>query len=269
MGFAAGCPIAGVIWQHIHYIVGLQRLGHEVYYIEDSARLPYNPRHFRANRRLPLRRRRFWKSWPRQFGFEGRWSYCARYLPETPCAGLRAEAHRRAVPGSRCHPERCGSQEFNEDLLQSDRILYVESDPGVEQIKVDKGEASTIDYLQEAPRALHFRREHRHAGIPRAAARLSLAAHPPAGRDRFLERPKRRRRQGAVFTSVANWNTSGKKDIEWRGEKYLWSKSLEFLKFIEAPRTRARNSRLATTINDAATRERFAENGWRFTAPSR
>ncbi len=43
MGFMASVPIAGVVWQHLHYIVGLQRLGHEVYYIEDSARLPYNP----------------------------------------------------------------------------------------------------------------------------------------------------------------------------------------------------------------------------------
>ena len=42
-------PIAGVIWQHIHYIVGLQRLGHEVYYIEDSARIPYNPETFEVN----------------------------------------------------------------------------------------------------------------------------------------------------------------------------------------------------------------------------
>ena len=43
MGFMGGCPIAGVVWQHLHYIVGLQRLGHEVYYIEDSQRFPYNP----------------------------------------------------------------------------------------------------------------------------------------------------------------------------------------------------------------------------------
>ena len=46
MGFMGSMPIAGVIWQHIHYIVGLQRLGHDVYYIEDSARLPYNPETF-------------------------------------------------------------------------------------------------------------------------------------------------------------------------------------------------------------------------------
>ena len=43
MGFMAGIPIAGVVWQHIHYIVGLQRGGHEVYYFEDSARHVYNP----------------------------------------------------------------------------------------------------------------------------------------------------------------------------------------------------------------------------------
>ncbi len=46
MGFMGSCPIAGVIWQHVHYIVGLQRLGHDVYYIEDSARMPYNPETF-------------------------------------------------------------------------------------------------------------------------------------------------------------------------------------------------------------------------------
>ena len=43
LGFMAKCPIAGVVWQHLHYIVGLQRLGHEVFYIEDSAQQPLNP----------------------------------------------------------------------------------------------------------------------------------------------------------------------------------------------------------------------------------
>jgi len=49
MGFMGSMPIAGVIWQHIHYVVGLQRLGCDVYYIEDSARLPYNPQTFEVN----------------------------------------------------------------------------------------------------------------------------------------------------------------------------------------------------------------------------
>ena len=32
----------------------------------------------------------------------------------------------------------CGSHELNEDLLMSERVIYVESDPGLEQIKVEK-----------------------------------------------------------------------------------------------------------------------------------
>ncbi len=42
----------------------------------------------------------------------------------------------------------CGTQEFNDDLLTSDRILYIESDPGVEQIKVDQRDKTTIKYLR-------------------------------------------------------------------------------------------------------------------------
>jgi hypothetical protein len=165
----------------------------------------------------------------------------------------------------------CGSQEFNEDLLKSDRLLYVESDPGVEQIKVDKGEASTIEYLkkhralftfgesigtEEFPVPLH--------GITWLPTRQPVVTDLWHGGAAPVSLTK-----GAVFTSVANWNTSGKKDIEWRGEKYLWSKSLEFLKFIEGPRVAGEDFELATTINDGKLRERFAANGWRFTSPDR
>ena len=33
----------------------------------------------------------------------------------------------------------CGAQELHEDLLKSQHLIYVESDPGVEQIYVDQG----------------------------------------------------------------------------------------------------------------------------------
>ena len=62
MGFMGSMPIAGVIWQHIHYIVGLQRLGHDVYFIEDSARLPYNPETFEVTT-SSITRRKFSADW--------------------------------------------------------------------------------------------------------------------------------------------------------------------------------------------------------------
>src|SRR6266508_1133096 len=37
-------PLGGIGWQAIHYVVGLARLGHDVYYVEDSGAPPYDPR---------------------------------------------------------------------------------------------------------------------------------------------------------------------------------------------------------------------------------
>lgn len=87
MGFMGSMPIAGVIWQHIHYVVGLQRLGHDVYYIEDSARLPYNPETFEVTNEFDYAARLLSRL-SREFGFKNRWAFCARYLPANPTAGL-------------------------------------------------------------------------------------------------------------------------------------------------------------------------------------
>src|SRR5512135_3662743 len=90
MGFMGSMPIAGVIWQHIHYIVGLQRLGHEVFYIEDSARIPYNPSTFAVENDFAYAAQVL-ERLARDHGFEGRWGFCARYLPGHDCAGMTKE----------------------------------------------------------------------------------------------------------------------------------------------------------------------------------
>ena len=138
--------IGGVIWQHIHYIVGLRQLGHDVYYVEDSARLPYNPETFDVNEDFNYAAR-ILDRLAREFEFRNRWAFCARYLKGNPTAGIRIQKIRQLYRDADAILNVCGAQEFNEDLLVSDRILYVESDPGVEQIKIDKGVRSTIDYL--------------------------------------------------------------------------------------------------------------------------
>src|SRR5476649_2167256 len=87
MGFMGSCHIAGVIWQHIHYIVGLQKLGHDVFYIEDSARLPYNPETMEVNNEFDYAAKILGQL-ATEFDFKRRWGFCARYLPGNPTAGL-------------------------------------------------------------------------------------------------------------------------------------------------------------------------------------
>src|ERR671916_790132 len=40
LGMMSRLPVAGVIWQTVHYLVGFQRLGYDVYYVEAHACTP-------------------------------------------------------------------------------------------------------------------------------------------------------------------------------------------------------------------------------------
>ena len=265
MGFMGSMPIAGVIWQHIHYIVGLQRLGHEVYYIEDSARIPYNPTNFDTNNDYCYAAQILGQL-ASEFGFERRWSFCARYLPENPTAGISLTKIRQLYRDADAILNVCGAQEFNDDLLQSERILYVESDPGVEQIKVDKKTRSTIDYLGKHHALFTFGENIGTDRFPVPLHQLKwFPTRQPIVTD--LWKTSHAPRAAAVFTSIANWSTSGLKDIEWRGENYLWSKSREFLRFVAAPQRAGEVFELATDIRDDPTRAKFLANDWRFRRP--
>jgi len=265
MGFMGGMPIAGVIWQHIHYIVGLQQLGHEVYYVEDSARIPYNPETFEVNVEFDYAAK-ILDQLAREFDFKNRWAYCARYVKENPTAGLSLKKIRELYCDADAILNICGTQEFNDDLLKSDRIIYVESDPGVEQIKIDNGVRSTIDYLGRHHTLFTFGEN---VGTKRFPVPLHGFKWNPTRQPIVTDlwKTSRAPKRAAVFTSIANWSTSGLKDIAWRKRKYLWSKSREFLRFVAAPKKAGETFELATNISDPRTRGKFERNGWRLVSP--
>ena len=43
-GLIGQYPLGGVTWDYLQYVLGLARLGHDVYYLEDTGGWPYNPR---------------------------------------------------------------------------------------------------------------------------------------------------------------------------------------------------------------------------------
>ncbi len=264
-GYMARCPIAGVIWQHIHYIVGLQRLGHEVFYLEDSTAHPYHPLQFDYVADWSYTAEVMPKL-ARQFGFEGRWGYRARYLGDRPTAGLSGTRIDELWREADAVLNVCGEQELHEDLLRNRCLIYLESDPGKEQCLIDNDPAAPIRATLAHYHAVFTFGEHIGTarfpvplhGIPWQPTRQPIVTDlwqtdvPPP--------------DGAVFTSVANWNTKGK-DIEWRGDKYLWSKALEFLRFKDAPQRAGETFELATNLRDEPTRTDLIARGWRLTDP--
>jgi len=255
------CPVAGVVWQHLHYLVGLRRLGHEVTYIEDTSRYPYDPEAFTVAEDFSYAARMLDRL-SREHGFS--WGFCARYFPEPRTAGLTLEELRRLYRECDAALNVCGSHELNPDLLAIRRLLYVESDPGVEQIKIDLGDAGTRQYLESHAALFTFGEAVPAPDFPVPLHGLRwLPTRQPVVTDFW--RTDAAPRADAAFTSICNWSTSGKKDIVWRGSNYLWSKSLEFLKFSGVPARCGGAFELATDIPDGPDRARFA--GWNLVCP--
>ena len=43
-GMIATYPVGGVVWDYGQYALGLERMGFEVYYLEDTGWMTYDPR---------------------------------------------------------------------------------------------------------------------------------------------------------------------------------------------------------------------------------
>src|ERR1041384_6430227 len=77
-GIAFWYPLGGVAYQFLHYLLGLRRLGYDVYYVEDSARYPYNPA---LNDFVPEAEENIKAIAPflERYGFAGKWIYRGAY----------------------------------------------------------------------------------------------------------------------------------------------------------------------------------------------
>src|SRR5437867_3594471 len=41
LGYIVRGPIGGLVWHHLQYVMGLAKLGHDVYFVEDSGDSPW------------------------------------------------------------------------------------------------------------------------------------------------------------------------------------------------------------------------------------
>jgi hypothetical protein len=265
LGYMGSCPIAGVIWQHLHYLCGLQRLGHEVYYVEDTTRYPYDPRALNVSEDCSYAVETL-RNLAKAFDFTGRWAFSARFLNPPQTFGIHLRRLRELYTEADAVLNICGSHELHEDLLKSTRLIYIESDPGFEQIRVDQGDDETRRELAHYQALFTFGENIGSACFPVPLHGLQwLPTRQPIVMDFWETRvplPNDSR-----FTTITNWSTRGKKDLAWRGDTHLWSKSENFLRFIEAAEIAGEPLEIATDIPDASTAGLFRTKGWRLVDP--
>lgn len=258
LGFLSHFPVAGVAWQTIHYLIGFQRLGYDVYYVEAHGCTPSKLMRNETDDGAP-RAAAYIASIMHRFGLDDRWAYHALY--ESRYFGLSEtqlkELYRSAALIINLH----GSHVPSPELTATNRLVYLETDPVDVEIGLYQEKQETLDYL--APHCAFFTYGE-NLGKPDCLVPLpkTFKFHPtrqPVVMDFWEDHG---RGDATTFTTIGNWRQPWR-EFTFKGEVYRWSKHFEFLKFIDLPRRVRQPFELALSSYNEADQQMLENNGWR------
>jgi len=257
-------PFAGMAWEALHYVEGFRRLGHDVYYIEDTWDWPFNPEKHAvtSDNRYTIEYIARLMAW---CGMSDRWAYRA-VEEDGRIYGLSESQFARVFEQADALINVTASTELHEEQLNVPVRVYLQTDPGANEIRVAKGERAVLDLLRAHTHYFNFAENLGACDckLPSEPFQYHLTRQPivldwftpPASFLRNGNHPPQLR-----FTTVANWQQSGF-DVEWNGEVYTWSKHSEFMKFIELPRRVGQPIELALACEDPEAKRLLGSYGW-------
>lgn len=251
-------PLAGVTYQFLHYLIGLRRLGWDVYYVEDSSRWVFDVSDFEltpdASTNVSMVAPVLDKS-----GFEGKWVFRGAYQGGK-CYGMGEARLTQLYREADAFLNVTASQELREEHMSIPRRIFVESDPFHVQVKALEGDLKTLNAL--AAHDMHFSFGE-NLGQPDCDLPIELVCWRPTRQPVLMdlwENPYPPV-DDSVFTTVTTWKNKGK-DLVFRGQTYYWTKDREFMKIIDLPRRRPVKFELATVVEEESARRILYENGW-------
>ncbi len=262
LGMMSKMPVAGVAWQTLHYVVGFERLGYDVYYVEAHARTPSMLMESEEDD-SSAKAAAFIDRVLRPFGLSGRWAFHALH-DDGRCYGMSEQELKRVYASAELVINLHGGTRPLPEHAATGRLVYLETDPVQLQVELDANLQQTIDFLDP------------HTAFFTFAENLGAPDCNLPVPKRFHFRPTRQpvvldfwrahdRSSREIFTTVANWKQPWR-DVSLEGETYVWSKHREFLKFVDVPRRTGRAFELALAGCEGDERRQLEEHGWRVCA---
>jgi glycosyltransferase involved in cell wall biosynthesis len=261
LGRLSTMPYGGVVWQTLHYLMGLERLGFEAFYVEAHA---VSPRQFvrgegDAKDDGAAAAAAFLERTLGRFGFGGRWAFHALHsdgrvygLAESKLAELysRAAAILNLHGGTLPRPEQSASG----------RLICVATDPVEIELELDRREPAILRFLEAHRRVFTFGENYGTAEgrLPVAEGFTLRPTRQPVVLDLWQTAMPPSRE---LFTTIANWHQN--RELKYEGRTYEWSKDLEFLKLLDLPSITMRPLELALSRCPPKQQRLLRENGWR------
>jgi hypothetical protein len=263
-GLIGQYPLGGVAWDYLQYVIGLARLGHDVYYVEDTGQWPYNSEEVGISTG-PEFTVRYLEELMGRFGLEGRWAY--RFPGGPRWFGMPDSRRTKILASSDLLINVSGALERPvqyRDAAPRARLAYIDSDPVFTQASVMLAREQDRRWTRVDAHDVHFS-----FGEALADPALDTGHHwRPTRQPVVLDewRPAATRR--SAFTTVMNWTSY--KPVNWQGFK-LQQKDVEFERFLDLP-AKVRPTVLEIALAEGKTRhpprDRLSAAGWRIVNPS-
>ncbi len=182
LGMMTKMPVAGVVWQNLHYLLGFERLGCEVYYVETHARTPSMLMSSERDDSSALAAE-FISAIMRRFGLSDRWAFRALH-DDGHCFGMSELQLDRLYGEAELLINLHGGTQPLPELAATGRLVYLETDPVQLQLELRHGVQETLDFLEPHCAFFTFAENW---GKPDCRAAVPgpfhLRADAPAGRD--------------------------------------------------------------------------------------
>jgi hypothetical protein len=264
MGIMTRHPVAGVIWQTLHYLEGLRRLGYDVYYVEAGAHQPSSMLVSTGNGDGERSRAaaEFLTSVLGRVGLRDRWAFHALHS-DGRCYGMSEGELQKLYGSAELLINLHGATLPQTEHVDTGRLVYLETDPVWIQIELHQGLERTADFLALHQSFFTFGENYGRdvCGLPVDPRFRFHPTRQPVVLD-FWDPAAQE--PGPAFTTVGNWKQKWR-DVEFRGETYRWSKHHEFLKFLDLPARTGERFELALSPRgcDEEDRRLLEDTGWR------
>ena len=249
-------PLAGVTYQFLHYLLGLQRLGWDVYYVEDSARWLYDPKRRVITGDATENVAQVAPALAAH-GFEGKWAFRGAY-PEGRCYGMTESQVLALYREADALLNVTGAQEIRDEQRAIPRRIYVESDPFGSQVKLFNGDAVFGALIDAHDTWFSFGENLGQADCQVPLDRAWLPTRQPIVVDLWAPNGAN---SGSRYNTITTWHNDGK-TVVYLGETYHWTKDREFAHYFELPRARPGSSFELATDANAAAREMLIRHGF-------
>lgn len=257
LGMMTKMPVPGVIWQTLHYLVGLRRLGYEVTYVEAHARTPsmfVEGTPDAGSRRAAG----FLDRVLAPHGLGARWAFHALHH-DGALLGMDRGALERAYASAELILNLCGGTRPRDEHVDTGRLALVLTDPVQLEIELWQDQAATREFLDAHAVAFTFGENYGRPGceLPVVAGYDPAPTRQPV----ILDFWEHELPDTGTYTTVANWHQPFR-TLTYRRQVYTWSKDLEFRKFLDLPRRTARSFELALASYEPGDRRLLEEHGW-------